>query len=75
MPAELEQMLAQLASRRSVLGYLVLSRGQPVRIIRHVGGAFEGDAGKRYARAISRIVDAVREGLEEVAADRGDAVR
>jgi hypothetical protein len=74
MPPELEQTLAMLASRRSVLGYLLLSRGQPVSIIRHVGGAFEGEQGRRYARAVSRIVEAVREGLEDVAADRGDVV-
>jgi hypothetical protein len=75
MPAELERTLALLSAHRAVLGYLLLSRGSPGAIIRRAGAVFDGEQGRRYARAVGRIVDAVREGLEEVAADHGDAVR
>ena len=74
-PPELEQTLAMLSSHRTVLGYLLLSRTSPVKIIRHSGVVFEGDQGKRYAGAVSRIVDAVRHGLDEVGADGADSVR
>jgi dynein light chain roadblock-type len=75
MPAELEHTLALLTGHRSVLGYLLLSRGAPLSIIRHVGAIFDGEQGRRYARAVGRIVDAVREGLDEIAGDRQDKVR
>jgi hypothetical protein len=78
MPAELEQSLSLLSTRRNVLGYLLLSRGlngDPSSIIRHVGVAFEGETGRKYARAIVKIVEAVREGLEEVRREGDDAVR
>lgn len=65
-PLELEQTLSLLSSHRSVLGYLVLSRAAPVSIIRHSGVVFEGEQGRKYARAVARIVEAVTEGLEEV---------
>ncbi|KIM75571.1 hypothetical protein PILCRDRAFT_98889 [Piloderma croceum F 1598] len=65
MPAELEQTLALLSSHRSVLGYMLLSRGQPVSIIRHSGVIFEGEQGRKYASMIGRIVESVQGGLEE----------
>ena len=65
-PPELEQTLTLLTSHRSVLGYMLLSRGQPVTIIRHSGVVFEGEQGKKYASAIARIVHSVQTGLEDV---------
>ncbi|KAI5117882.1 hypothetical protein M0805_002273 [Coniferiporia weirii] len=72
-PPELEQTLAMLTSHRTVLGYLLLSRTTPVRIIRHSGVVFEGDQGRRYAGAVGKIVDAVRSGLDDVGADGADS--
>ena len=75
MSPELEHTLATLSAHRSVLGYMLLSRTHPVQIIRHSGVIFEGDHGRKYAAAISRIVDTVRVGLEEVNSDSSDPVR
>lgn len=63
-----------LSSHQTVLGYLLLSRTSPVKIIRHSGVVFEGDQGRRYAGAVSRIVDAVSYGLDEVRADSAEVV-
>lgn len=71
---EMEQILASLTSHRSVLGYLLLSRGHPVSIIRHSGVVFEGEQGRKYAHAVSRIVESVQAGLEEVSGDPSDTV-
>ncbi|KAJ6621763.1 hypothetical protein B0H10DRAFT_2015654 [Mycena sp. CBHHK59/15] len=73
MSPELEQTLSLLSSHRSVLGYMLLSRGHPVSIIRHSGVVFEGEQGKKYASAIGRIVESVQSGLEEVHSDDGEA--
>ncbi len=73
-PPELEQTLTLLTSHRSVLGYMLLSRGQPVTIIRHSGVVFEGEQGKKYASAIARIVHSVQTGLEEVSGGHSDGV-
>ncbi|TFK49200.1 hypothetical protein OE88DRAFT_1600351, partial [Heliocybe sulcata] len=72
-PPELEQTLTLLSSHRSVLGYMLLSRGYPVSIIRHSGVVFEGEQGRKYAQAIGRIVESVQTGLVEVSADPKDA--
>jgi len=74
---ELEQTLALLSSHRSVLGYLLLSRGQPVSIIRHSGVVFEGEHGRKYASAIGKIVEGVQSALEEVSGEvnEGDEIR
>ncbi|KAI0366093.1 hypothetical protein BV20DRAFT_691653 [Pilatotrama ljubarskyi] len=76
-PPELEQTLTLLTSHRSVLGYMLLSRGQPVTIIRHSGVVFEGEQGKKYASAIAKIVHSVQSGLEEVSGghNEGDDIR
>lgn len=75
MPPELEATLALLSSHRSVLGYMLLSRGHPVSIIRHSGVVFDGDQGKKYASAIGKIIESVQSGLEEVhGSDHGDGV-
>ena len=73
-PPELEQTLALLTSHRSVLGYMLLSRSQPVTIIRHSGVVFEGEQGKKYASAIARIVHSVQTGLEDVSGGHNDGV-
>ena len=71
---EMEQILTSLTSHRSVLGYMLLSRGQPPTIIRLSGVVFEGEQGRKYAHAISRIVESVQAGLEEVSNDPNDIV-
>ncbi|KIK90491.1 hypothetical protein PAXRUDRAFT_831673 [Paxillus rubicundulus Ve08.2h10] len=77
MPPELEQTLAMLSAHRSVLGYLLLSRGDQVSIIRHSGVVFEGEHGKKYASVIGRIVESVQTGLEEISGEEneGDQIR
>ena len=75
MSQELEQTLASLSSHRSVLGYMLLSRGHPVTMIRYSGAIFEGEQGRKYAAAISRIVETVRVGLDEVNTNSTDPVR
>jgi dynein light chain roadblock-type len=69
MTPELESTLSLLSSHRSVLGYMLVSRGHPVSIIRHSGVIFEGDQGRRYASAVGKIVESVQVGLEEAAGD------
>ena len=72
--AELEQTLVLLSSHRSVLGYMLLSRGHPISIIRHSGVIFEGEQGRKYAGAIGRIIESVQGGLEEVYGNDSDGV-
>ena len=71
MSPELEQTLLMLSSHRSVLGYMLITRGHHPSIIRHSGVVFEGEQGKRYAAVVARIVESVQSGLEEVRADDG----
>lgn len=71
MSVELEQTLSMLSSHRSVLGYLLVTRGHHPSIIRHSGVVFEGDQGKRYAAAVARILESVKLGLDEVRVDDG----
>jgi dynein light chain roadblock-type len=73
-PPELEQTLAFFSSHRSVLGYLLLSRGQPVSIIRYSGVVFEGEHGKKYATAIGKIIEGVQSALEEVSGEVNEGV-
>lgn len=75
LPPQLDQTLQSLTSHRSVLGYLLLSRGQPVTLIRHSGVVFEGEHGRKYAQAIGRIVERVQIGLGEVSTDSTGGVR
>jgi dynein light chain roadblock-type len=74
MPPELEQTLTMLSSHKSVLGYMLLSRGQPVSIIRHSGVVFDGEQGRKYASAIGKIIQSVQAGLEEIHGENADAV-
>ena len=73
-PPELEQTLGPLTSHRSVLGYLLLSRGQPVSIIRHSGVVFEGEHGRKYATAIGKMIEGVQSALEEVSGEANEGV-
>jgi dynein light chain roadblock-type len=73
-PPELEQTLALLSSHRSLLGYLLLSRSQPVSIIRHSGVVFEGEHGRKYASAIGKIIEGVQSALEEVSGEVNEGV-
>ena len=71
---ELAQTLALLSTHRSVLGYILLAHvhhGTGVSIIRHSGVVFDGEGGRTYAGVIARIVDSVRQGMDEV----GEEVR
>ena len=72
-PPEIEQTLTMLSGHRSVLGYMVLSRGA-VSIIKHSGVMFEGDQGRKYAGVIERIVDSVQAGLEEISGEQNEGV-
>ena len=63
-----------LSGHRSVLGYMVLSRGGTVSIIKHSGVVFEGDQGKKYAGVIEKIVDSVQTGLEEISGEQNEGV-
>ncbi|KAF9255644.1 hypothetical protein L218DRAFT_883669 [Marasmius fiardii PR-910] len=72
MSPELEQTLSLLSSHRSVLGYMLLSRGHPVSIIRHSGVVFEGEKGKKYAGVIGKIVETVQSGLDEIGGNETD---
>lgn len=74
MSPELEATLALLSSHRSVLGYMLVSRGHPVSLIRHSGVVFEGEQGRKYASVIGRIVESVQGGLEEIHAGETDGV-
>ena len=71
MSPELEQTLSMLSSHRSVLGYMLVTRGHHPSIIRQSGAVFEGEQGKRYAAVVARIVESVQAGLEEVRVDDG----
>lgn len=73
-PPEIEQTLTMLSGHRSVLGYMVLSRGGTVSIVKHSGVVFEGDQGKKYAAVIERIVDSVQTGLEEISGEQNEGV-
>jgi dynein light chain roadblock-type len=74
MSPELEHTLTLLSSNRSVLGYMFLSRGHPVSIIRHSGVVFEGEQGRKYASAIARIMESVQVGLEDIHGEDSDGV-
>lgn len=63
---ELEQALSLLTSNRAVLGYVLLSRSQPATIIRHSGVIFDGEQGRKYVGLISRVVESVQTGLDEL---------
>ena len=71
MSPELEQTLSMLSSHRSVLGYMLVTRGHHPSIIRYSGVVFDGEQGKRYAAVVARIVESVQAGLEEVRVDDG----
>ncbi|KAJ7577543.1 hypothetical protein C8J56DRAFT_798853 [Mycena floridula] len=73
MSPELEQTLSMLSAHRSVLGYMLLSRGFPVSIIRHSGVIFDGEQGRKYAGAIGKMVEGVQSGLEEVRGSDSDS--
>lgn len=74
MSPELEATLAMLSSHRTVLGYILISRGHPVSIIRHSGVVFEGEQGRKYASVIVKIVESVQGGLEELKPGESDTV-
>lgn len=76
-PPELEQTHSLLSGNRSVLGYLLISRGHPASIIRHSGVVFEGEQGRKYATAIGKILDGVQGALEEISDEpnEGDEIR
>lgn len=63
-PPEVEQALARLASYRNVSGVMILVR-EPLGIVKSSGAVFEGEAGKRYAKAVESIVGATARGIAE----------
>jgi len=70
-PPEVESTLTRLSAHRNVRGVLILSRQGP--IIRHSGGIFEGEQGRKYAAAVKRIVDCCKAGLDDI--EEGDELR
>jgi hypothetical protein len=77
MSAELGRTLELFSSHHTKLGCMRLqvSRGPPGAIIRRSGAVFDGEQEPRCTRVVELIVDAVRDGLEDVAHNHGDAVR
>jgi dynein light chain roadblock-type len=67
-PVEVEATIARLSAHRNVRGVMILSREGP--IIRNSGAVFDGEAGKKYALVVKKIVDSCRAGIEEI----GDGV-
>ncbi|KIM33081.1 hypothetical protein M408DRAFT_326738 [Serendipita vermifera MAFF 305830] len=74
-PPELEQTLQKLSSHRTVLGVLLLSRASPPSIIRHSGVVFDGEQGRKYAKAVGRIVDACKAGLDDIDGETQDDMK
>lgn len=72
---ELEQTLQKLSSHRTVLGVLLLSRASPPSIIRHSGVVFDGEQGRKYAKAVGRIVDACKAGLDDIDGETQDDMK
>ncbi|KAF4577374.1 hypothetical protein EYR40_009265 [Pleurotus pulmonarius] len=74
---ELDHTLSLLSSHRTVLGYIVLSRGHPHGIVRQSGVIFDGEHGRKYATAIGKIMENVQSSLDELSEDPndGDEVR
>ena len=67
--SSLDDTLSSLTANKNVLGYLLLTRSSepgPVGIIRMSGAIFDGDKGKKYASVVSRMVQAVQGGLDDV---------
>jgi dynein light chain roadblock-type len=76
MTPELEQTLALLSSHKSVLGYMLLSRGHPVSILRHSGVVFDGEQGRKYASVIAKIVETAQKGFDDISGENeGDDVK
>lgn len=63
-PPEIDQALARLASYRNVAGVMILVR-EPLGIVKSSGAVFEGEAGKKYAKAVESIVAATSRGIAE----------
>lgn len=66
--------LEDLSAQRSILGFLLLSRGEKLSILQHSGVVFEGEQGKKYATFIGRIVDNVHAGLEGISDEESGTV-
>ncbi|EIW78762.1 hypothetical protein CONPUDRAFT_166692 [Coniophora puteana RWD-64-598 SS2] len=77
LPSDLEQTLSVLSAHRTVLGYILLSRGDHLSIIRHSGVIFDGENGRKYASVIGKMVEVVQSGLHEISEseDDGDTIR
>lgn len=56
-PPEIDQALSRLSSYRNVRGVMILVR-DPLGIVKSSGQVFEGEGGKKYARAVEGIVGA-----------------
>ncbi|KAF9488916.1 hypothetical protein BDN71DRAFT_1402553 [Pleurotus eryngii] len=60
---EIDHTLSLLLSHRTVLGYIVLSRGHPHGIVRQSGVIFDGEHGGKYATAIGKVIENVQSSL------------
>ncbi|KAK4685906.1 dynein light chain roadblock-type, partial [Tremellales sp. Uapishka_1] len=70
-PPEIEATLARLSAYRNVRGVMILSRTGG--IIQSHGTVFEGESGKKYARALGGMVKSVQGAVGEC--DQGDELK
>ncbi|KAJ8519417.1 hypothetical protein ONZ45_g3636 [Pleurotus djamor] len=73
MTPELEHTLSLLSAHRTVLGYILMSRGHPYSIIKQSGVIFDGEHGRKYAAAIGKIMENIQGALEELSEDSSDS--
>jgi hypothetical protein len=66
-PPEIEATISRLSAYQNVRGVLILATSGG--IIQSSGSAFEGESGRRYAKSVKMMVEAVRLGVGE--ADEG----
>lgn len=69
--AESAEGLRRLQDCKPVKGTLILDRAD-ARIIESQGSIFEGDQGKKYARACRNIITAITDNLNDV--DQSESV-
>lgn len=72
---EHDHTLSLLSSPRTVLGFILMSRGHPYGIVRQSGVIFDGEHGRKYAAAIGKIMENVQSSLEELSDEPNDGVR
>ncbi|KAK8843966.1 hypothetical protein IAR55_006758 [Kwoniella newhampshirensis] len=86
-PPEIESTLSRLSGYRNVRGVMILTRPSPVApwsastakegpiggIVQSTGTVFEGESGRKYAKAVENVAWSVGRAVEEC--DEGDELR